>query len=37
MRHLEELAANAVAVHLYGSLGYRPAYPFWFRVKARQG
>jgi GNAT superfamily N-acetyltransferase len=33
--YLQVLDDNAVALNLYGSLGYRPWYPYWFRVKAR--
>jgi len=32
--YLQVLDDNPVAVSLYQSLGYRPLYPYWFRVKA---
>ena len=33
--YLQVLDDNPVAVNLYRSMGYRPLYPYWFRVKAR--
>jgi predicted GNAT family acetyltransferase len=32
--YLQVLDANRVAKELYASLGYRPLYPYGFRVKA---